>query len=85
MDDFILDLDNYKEYDRVEAEYNGYTGAIYKDNMFGMEFGNVSVYNPEGQEIFHATLDATKKYTKDNVIQYIQSSIKIIKLVKEDK
>ena len=69
----------YKEYDNIFATYNGYKGRIYKDNMFGMEFGNVSVYDQKGREMFHATIDANKEYTKDDVIGFIKSAITIIK------
>lgn len=51
--------------------------------MFGMEFGNVSVYDQEGREMFHATIDANKEYTKDDVIGFIKSAIIIIKKEEE--
>ena len=85
MDELLKDLEDYEEYDIVSAKFNGYKGRIYKDNMFGMEFVNVSVYNEKGQEVFHGTMDPDKEYTEDDVIQYIQDSIKIKKLLEEDR
>lgn len=74
----------YKEWDYITAQHNGYIGKIYKDNMFGMEFCNVSVYNND-IEIFHATLDNTKEYTKQDVIEYIKFAIEMIAMSKKEE
>lgn len=64
----------YKEYDFIEEEYNGYKGAIYKDNMFGMEFVNFSLFK-DNEEIFHSTLTDGIKYTKETVICLIKQAL----------
>lgn len=76
---------SYKEYDFIKAKFGDYTGAIYKDNMFGMEFTNVSVYNKDGCEIFHATLDNNKKYTEDDALKFIISATEIYKDLLEER
>lgn len=65
----------YKEYDFIEVKRGDYVGKIYKDNMFGMEFANFSLYDKEGREVFHATLDETKEYTKKDVEKFIDSAL----------
>lgn len=74
----------YKEYNFIRAEYNGYIGAIYLDNMFGMKFGNFSLYDNSGHEIFHATIDADKEYTEDDVIKYIKNALVLIEGENDD-
>ena len=64
----------YKMYDFITANYQGYKGAIYKDNMFGGEFTNFSLYDRTGKEILHATL-LNKEYTKEDVVELMQKSI----------
>ena len=61
----------YKEYDFVTAEHKGYKGSVYKDNMFGWEFSNFTLWDKEGKEIFHATLSNEKQYTEEQVIELI--------------
>ena len=75
----------YKEYDHITAEYQGYKGAIYKDNMFGMEFCNASVYDKAGREIFHATLNNEKIYTEEDVVKYIKWVIEMLERRKNDE
>ena len=73
---------SYKEYDFIKAQVGDYSGAIYKDNMFGMEFTNVSVYDKNNIEIFHATLDNDKKYTEEDVIKFIVNAVDMYKEIK---
>lgn len=74
----------YKEYNHITAEYQGYKGAIYKDNMFGMEFCNASVYDKTGREIFHATLNNERTYTEDDVIKTIKWVIEMLERSNKD-
>lgn len=64
----------YKEYGFIEVKRGDYIGKIYKDNMFGMEFTNFSLYDKGGREIFHATLDDAKEYTKEDVKKLMDSA-----------
>lgn len=64
-------MNEYEEYDFVNAEYKGYKGTVYKDNMLGMEFGNFTLYDKNGKEIFHATLYNEKQYTEEYVVELI--------------
>ena len=61
----------YKEYNFITVEYKGYKGSVYKDNMFGMEFSNFSLYDKTGKEIMHATLNNKKQYTEEAVLELI--------------
>lgn len=73
-----------KEYDFITAEYKGYKGSVYKDNMFGMEFSNFSLYDKTGKEIFHATLDNKKQYTEENVVELIIDALNTLPLLYEE-
>ena len=77
-------MKGYKEYDFIVAKKGDYTGKIYKDNMFGMEFANFSLYDKEGRELTHSTLDETKTYTKKDCEEMIEASIKFMKIVKDE-
>ena len=64
-----------REYNYITLEYDGYKGIIYKDDMFGMEFTNFSLYDKNGKEIFHATIDNEKQYTEEDVKKFIINAL----------
>lgn len=68
----------YKEYDFIKIEKDGYICKIYKDNMFGMEFVNCSIYE-KGKEIFHATLKEKANYTEKDAEKFLRNFLEIKK------
>lgn len=68
-----------REYNYITLEYDGYKGIIYKDDMFGMEFTNFSLYDKNGKEIFHATIDNEKQYTEEDVKKFIINALELLK------
>ena len=68
-----------REYNHLNLKYEGYKGSIYKDDMFDMEFTNFSLYDKNGKEVFHATLDNEKQYTTEDVKYYIERALKLLK------
>ena len=69
-----------RTYNHLNFEYEGYTGSIYKDDMFGMEFTNFSLYDKNGKEIFHATIDNEKQYTEEDVKKFIINALVLLEL-----
>lgn len=65
--------EDYKEYDFISVEKDGYKCSIYKDNMFGMEFANASIYDKDGKEIMHATLRDGVDYTEQDAMEILES------------